>query len=102
MSFRFDHTVDASGTEIRLHGPGGALPTDLWAVQAPAELLPGVDLAQRLVGAGSAIADQDLLLVEHSSVAGLSLREGLAIGLGLPAEVRAVVEGRGLIARPDF
>jgi hypothetical protein len=102
MTLRFEHAVAPGATEIRLLGPRGAVPTDLWAVEAPPALLPGVDLAQRLVAAGGAIAEGDTLLVEHATIAGLTPREAGLLALPPLAEVRAVVEGNGLLTRPDF
>jgi hypothetical protein len=102
MTITFTHHASPAWTEIRLERNGGALQVDAWAIEAPAALLPGVDLAQRLIAAGSAIAEADALFVEHGAIAGLSAREAAALGLPPATELRAVVEGSGLIVRPDF
>jgi hypothetical protein len=102
MTITFTHDVSPEWTEIRLDRNGTALPVDAWAIEAPSALLPGVDLAQRLIAAGSAIAEADALFVEHGAIAGLSAREAAALGLPPTTELRAVVEGSGLIVRPDF
>lgn len=102
MSVRFQMEPQAAGVEIRLVGADGAVPTDLWPVAAPAALLPGVDLAQRLVAADSAIADGDTLLIEHRTVAGLSGREAASLELPAQAPVVARIETRGTIASTGF
>src|SRR4051812_43497796 len=99
---RFAFTAEPTAMELRLVGPRGPVPTDLWAVEAPEELLPGVDLAQRLVAVGSAIAEGDLFLIEHRAVAGLSAREAAKLGFPPLAEAAAHIAAQGLITRPDF
>lgn len=102
MTFRFAFEVTPVGTELRLIGPGGPVPVDLWAVQAPSDLLPGVDLVQSLIAADSAIAEGSEALIEHRSIAGLSVVE--AARLGLPPLVGAVarIETRGVMMTPSF
>lgn len=102
MTMRFVHRFSPEWTEIRLEQQGVALPVDVWALEAPAQLLPGVDLAQRLVAAGSAIAEGEALLVEHAAIAGLTAREAQALGLPPLTELRAVVEGHGILGQPGF
>jgi hypothetical protein len=100
---RFTFAVAAAGTELRLLAPGGdPVPFDLWPLQAPPALLPGVDLVQRLEGAGTAVAEGDEALIEHGSVAGLSVAE--AGRLGLPPLVDAVarIDTRGVMMTPGF
>ena len=102
MTLRLTHCVSPEWTEIRLERPDSAVPIDLWALQAPAPLLPGVDLAQRLIAAGSAIAEGEVLLVDHQAIAGLSAREAAAVGLPPATGLRAVVEGHGSLVHPGF
>lgn len=75
MKHQFSYAVTAVFTEIRLNGPNGPLPTDSWAIEAPGHLLPGVDLAQRLIAADVAIPNDDVVYVEHRAIAGLSAAE---------------------------
>lgn len=102
MSYQFGYHITAEATEIRLSGSGGPLPTDIWAIEAPAALLSGVDLTQRLIAAGAAIAVEDAVYVEHRAISGLSAVE--AKSLGLPAFADAIIqlETTGVITRPDF
>ncbi|SDD56424.1 DEAD/DEAH box helicase [Belnapia rosea] len=102
MTPRFEHAISDAGTELRLVGPKGAIPLDQWAIEAPPSLISGVDLVHRFIAAESALADDEMVLLEHETVAGLSLREAGPLNLGPVAEVRAVVQGRGLLTRPDF
>jgi hypothetical protein len=97
-AFRFD--VSPAGTELRLLGPAGPVPTDRWATDAPDRLVAGVDLAFRLVAAESAIADGGTVLIEHAAVAGLGAAEAAAIGLPPPARVVAGLEFHGPVASP--
>ncbi len=53
MTFRFTFEATSAGTELCLVGPSGPIPFDLWALPAPTDLLPGVDLVQSLVAADS-------------------------------------------------
>jgi superfamily II DNA or RNA helicase len=102
MSLRFQIEPQGVGVEVRLVGPEGGIATDLWPVAATVDLLSGVDLAQRLVAAESAIADGDMLLIEHRVVAGLSVREAASLGLPPQAPVVAHVQTRGMIASASF
>jgi hypothetical protein len=102
MKHQFSYTVTTDFTEIRLNGPTGPLPTDSWAIEAPALLLPGVDLTQRLMAADAAIANDDIVYVEHRAIAGLSAAEAKALGLPPVADAIIQLETTGLITRPDF
>jgi hypothetical protein len=55
MTYRFDHEITPAATELRMIGSGGPVPVDDWAIEAPAALLPGVDLANRMRAADEAI-----------------------------------------------
>ena len=78
MSFRFLVDPQPAGVEIRLIGPDGPLATDLWPVAVPDALLAGVDVAQRLVAAETAIADGDQLLATFTLDQELEKRFGTA------------------------
>ena len=101
MTIRLEVTPSASGTELRLPGPEGALPFERWAVDGPPGLRAGTALLERLIAAGTADADAEVVIVENGTIAGLSAAEAEA--LGLPAVTRhdALVELRRLITRPD-
>lgn len=103
MKHQFSYAVTAVFTEIRLYGPnGGPLPTDSWAIEAPGPLLPGVDLAQRLIASDVAIPNDDVVYVEHRAIAGLSAAEAKTLDLPSVADVVVQLETAGLITRPDF
>lgn len=102
MTDRFDFHPNAGETEIRLLSGANPLATDSWAVEASDALLPGVDLIQRLIAAGAAIADEQSVLIEHSAMAGLSAKEASALGLPTLAPVVAHIKTRGAFARPEF
>lgn len=102
MTFRFQTEPQEAGAEIRLFGPDGPVAVDLWPVAIPDALLQGVDLAQRLIAADSAIADGDTLLVEHRAVAGLSMREAASLNLPAQAPVVARIQTSGVITSPSF
>lgn len=102
MKHQFGHTVTVEATEIRLNGASSPLPTDRWAIDAPAALLPGVDLTQRLIAAGAAIAVDDAVYIEHRAIAGLSAAEARTLGLPLLVDAVIQLETTGVITRPDF
>jgi hypothetical protein len=102
MSYHFEYQVTPEATEFRISGSRGNVPTDSWSIEAPPSLLPGVDLAQRLIAAGAAIADDDTILIEHRAVSGLSATEAKSLALPPFAEVIAHLETSGIITRPDF
>jgi hypothetical protein len=102
MTIKFTYVATSDWTEIRLERTGASIPIDGWALEVPTNLVPGVDLAQRLVGAGSAIAENDVLLVEHSAIAGLTARESQSLGLPPATGLRVVVDGNGNLASPGF
>jgi hypothetical protein len=100
IGFRFEPT--RSAVEIFVEGPDGALPVERWSLDAPDSILPGVDLTNRLLGTDKAIADEDRVLVEHQTIAGLSSREAAAIGLPPPTDVIAQIQTSGLVTQPSF
>jgi superfamily II DNA or RNA helicase len=102
MTYRFDHAITPEFTELRLHGPGGPVAVGDWAVEAPADFLPGVDLARRLQASDLAVDDGPVLFIEHKAVAGLTAREAPLVGLPPLVNATATVASRGLISRPDF
>ncbi|WP_315734058.1 DEAD/DEAH box helicase [Bradyrhizobium sp. SZCCHNR1093] len=102
MRYRFDYQVTPEATELRMAGPRGNIPADSWSIEAPASLLPGVDLAQRLIAAGAAISEDDTILIEHRAVASLSASEAKSLGLPPISDVVCHLETTGIIARPDF
>ncbi|MCK1472840.1 DEAD/DEAH box helicase [Bradyrhizobium sp. CW10] len=102
MSYRFDYQVTPAATELRMGSPGGILPADSWSIEAPASLLPGVDLAQRLIAAGAAISEDDTVFIEHRAVSSLSVSEAKSLGLPPISDVAAHLETTGIIGRPEF
>ena len=102
MNYRFDHTITSVFTELRLVGPAGEIPVDDRAVEAPSDLLPGVDLVLRMRAADAAFDEGSVLFIEHSAIAGLTAREAELIALSPLAEAVASVSTSGLINRPDF
>src|SRR5271157_5509933 len=100
IRFAFDPTP--SVVELSIEGPSGALPVESWSLDAPDALLPGVDLAHRLLATDKAIADTDRILVEHHTIAALSSREAASIGLAPQTEFVAQVQTAGLVTQPTF
>jgi SNF2-related domain/Helicase conserved C-terminal domain len=102
MNASLAFTPTAVGTEFRLLHQEISQPVDSWAVAAPNSLLPAVDLLNRLVAEERALADGDLVLVEHAAVADLSAAE--AAGLNLPPLSDAIVrvETSGIVTNPAF
>src|SRR6266404_7554492 len=102
MSRRFEYRVTPAATELRISGPRGNIPTDSWSIEAPSALLPGVDLAQRLIAAGAAISEKDTVFIEHRAVSALSASEAKSLGLPPISDVVSHLETTGIITRPDF
>lgn len=102
MTYQLEFVPDPRQTAFRLVGPGGALQADRWALEAPAGLLPGIDLLTKLKAADAAVAADDTMLVENAAVAGLSAREAAALDLPPLAPAVAYVAIRGVITRSDF
>lgn len=102
MSYRFEYQVTPDATELRILGLHGSLPTDSWSIEAPPSLLPGVDLAQRLIAAGAAISEDDTVFIEHGAASALSVSEAKRLGLPPISDVVAHLETTGIITRPDF
>ena len=102
MMYRFQFEPSATGTTLRLVGPSGPLQFDAWSLDAPLDLLPGVDLVRKLVESDAALADAEAVLVGHAAIAGLSAREAAFFKLPPLADVVARVEAEGVIARADY
>jgi hypothetical protein len=102
MTSHFTFNVTPDDTELTLVGDEGAVAFDRWAAEAPASLRPGVDLALRLEAAGSGVAIEEVLFIQHGTVAALSAHEASLIGLPSATEAVAVIATRGVVTRPDY
>lgn len=102
MSVDLAFVPTVAGTEFRLLDNGVAQPVDSWAICAPRALLPALDILNRLVAEDRALADGELMLVEHVAIAHLSASEAAAMRLPPLSEAVARVETSGLVTRPDF
>jgi hypothetical protein len=104
MSYRFDFTVTARFTELRLIGPDRPLPIRDWALQAPHNLTQGVNLVHRLQADDQAFGNDDepTFFIVHPAIARLSPYEASLLGLPPLAEVVAAITSQGLINKPDF
>jgi len=102
MTSRFAFVVTPEATELSLICPDGAVPVDRWPMDAPALLRPGVDLAQRLEAAGSAVSVDATLLIEHSAIAGLTAHEALLLDLPPAAEAVATISTNGIVTQSDY
>lgn len=102
MTHKFSFVATPGGTELRLLGPSGAMPVDLWALEAPDPLLPGVDLVRQLEAADAAIADGDLVLIDSRAVSALSPRQAAQLGLPALADAVGRIAAKGLVTKPDF
>lgn len=101
-ALRFELTPQEAGTELRLMGVDGPRPYDGWAIEAPPALMSAVDRIAQFIANDQAIADNDVVLVEHRAVARLSASEAKALGFGPPAEAVAHVAFSGVLGRPGF
>jgi hypothetical protein len=101
MSMLLSFAPTPAGTEFRLLGADGPLTQDRWGLEAPADLLPGIDLLRRLVADNMALEDDEFVLVEHAAIADLSAREARFLALPPQADAQAVIRLQGLIARSD-
>ncbi len=95
---RFEVTPTPSATEIRLRHGADILPFSAWALSGN----KGANLAQRLILEDQAIEDRDLVLVEHAAIARLTAEEARKLDLPPATTLRAVVEGNGIMLRPEF
>ena len=87
-----------SGTELRLLDATGPVPLASWPLSGH----PGAVLCQRFLLDDLAIDGDDLLLIDHAAIARLSAAEARKLDLPPATELRAVVEGSGIMTRPDF
>lgn len=92
----------ATGTEFRLVEGRVSEPFDSWAIAAPASLLPGIDLLNRLVAEDRALCDADFVLVEHAAIADLSAAEAAVLQLPSLSEAVARVTTSGIITHASF
>jgi hypothetical protein len=99
---RFRIQAEPSGTEFRLEVAGRDVPYDNWAIEAPGSLIAGVANLQRLIAADQAVADGDVVLVEHAAIAALSAAEAASLQLAPLSSAVARVGTQGLITQPTF
>ncbi len=94
----FTVTPTPAGTELRLLDRDVAVSTADWAFCRQ----PGVALAQRLVAEDVAIDGDNHLLISHDAIARLEAREAAMLNLPPLTGLMAVVDGSGIMMRPDF
>jgi hypothetical protein len=97
-SLRFVASPAPAGTELRLAAGGDLVPPSSWGLSGHR----GADIARRFVIDGAALEADESLLVEHASVARLTAAEAARLDLPPATSLRAVVEGSGIMMRPDF
>lgn len=102
MTARFSMRPEPSGTEFRLVVGDTPVTSDLWAIEAPEHLIPGVAILQRLIAADQAMADGDVVLVDHGAVAALSAAESASLQLPPLSSAVARIGTQGLITQPQF
>lgn len=103
MTLRFVKKPGQQETEISiLDQAGKKLPLDRWALDAPENLLPGVDLVQRLIAAESAIEIDDIVLVKSSAIASLSQREADTLSLESFSNALLKLTADGLVTQPHY
>ena len=98
VAARFDLAPTQAATELRLLQAERAVPVAAWALSGH----PGADVCQQWLVDGAATESGDVLLVEHAALARLSAAEAARIGLPPATQLRAVVEGDGVMVRPGF
>jgi hypothetical protein len=102
VSHHFSYAVDAAGTELRMIDVRGRISVNAWAIEAPTALVRGVDIVQRLIATGDAIADDDFALIDHKAVASLNSSDAASLGFPPLADAVARIEGRGIVTAPNF
>lgn len=85
-------------TELRLFRGTVALPFTAWAMSGHR----GADICTRLVVEGFASGSDDVLMVEHAAVARLTAAEAAQLNLPPATQLRAVVDGTGVMVRTGF
>jgi hypothetical protein len=94
----FAITPTSSSTEVRLFIDGIPAPFSTWALTGQ----PGADICERWVVEGSALEDETYILVDNIAICRLSTAEAARLGLPPLTNLRALVEGSGIMVRPDF
>ena len=95
---KFSITPTSSATELRLLIDGVPQPFSTWALTGQ----PGTDICERWVVEGTALEDETSILVDNTAICRLSTAEATKLGLPPLTRLRAVVEGSGIMVRPDF
>lgn len=102
MTARFQFAVTPEATELTLIGPDGPLLVERWPANALSSLRAGVDLAQRLEGAGGANPDGATLRVEHAAIARLTVHEASLLDLPPAPNAVAAIATQGIVNQPNF
>jgi hypothetical protein len=94
----FKSTPTVAFTELRLTDNNTVLPVASWALSGH----PGAGLCQRLIVEEVAIEEDDALFVEHAAIGRLTAEEARKLDMPPATALRAVVEGNGIMLRPEF
>jgi hypothetical protein len=97
-ALKFSITPTSSGTELRLLVADAAQPTSTWALSGH----PGADILARWEVDGEALEGDSFFLVADAAISRLSSADAARLGLPAMTALRAVVEGSGVMVRPDF
>lgn len=96
LTFRLTPTTPF--TELRLIDKDGMVPVASWALSGHR----GAGLCQRLIVDGVAFEEGDTLFIDHAAIARLTAEEARKLDMPPATALRAVVEGNGIMLRPDF
>jgi len=96
LTFRLTPTTPF--TELRLIDKDGVVPVASWALSGHR----GAGLCQRLIIDGVAFEEGDTLFIDHAAIARLTAEEARKLDMPPATALRAVVEGNGIMLRPDF
>ena len=95
---RIRATPTAAATELRMLDGERLVPVSSWALLGH----PCFDICQSLLLEGHAEEEEDALMVAHAAIARLTASEAAKLDLPPLANLRVVIEGSGVMLRPDF
>lgn len=102
MTTGFEFTPEGDTSTFRLRVAGRVVPRARWAIEAPREAVPGVDVLTRLEASGQAVDGDYEVVVADEAIAELDALAARALGLPPLTDLVLALKTTGVVTSPTF
>jgi hypothetical protein len=102
MTTGFEFTPEGDTSTFRLRVAGRVVPRARWAIEAPREAVPGVDVLTRLEASGQVVDGDYEVVVADEAIAELDALAARALGLPPLTDLVLALKTTGVVTSPTF